>query len=126
MSKTVPDCKPHICFVAPNAYPILAGDQDIQRVGGAEVQQVIIAKGLAGRGYRVSMICLDFGQGNQIEIDGIRVFRTFRLDEGWPVLRFVWPRLFRIWSCLKRADADIYYQRAAGMLTGNRYRHRRV
>jgi glycosyltransferase involved in cell wall biosynthesis len=33
-------------------------------------------------------------------------------------LRFFWPRLTKLWNCLKRVDADIYYQRTAGMLTG--------
>lgn len=109
---------PHICFVALQAYPVLAGDTDIELVGGAEVQQVIVAKGLVERGYRVSMICMDHGQKDQCEIQGITVYRAFRPNAGVPVVRFIWPRLTSIWNCLRRADADIYYQRAAGMTTG--------
>ncbi|HZD52496.1 MAG TPA: glycosyltransferase family 4 protein [Woeseiaceae bacterium] len=110
--------RPHVCFVAPNAYPLLAGTSDLKIVGGAELQQVMIARGLVSRGYRVSMICLNFGQADRLEIDGIVVHRAYRPTEGIPVLRFLWPRMTRIWSCLTRADADIYYQRAASVLTG--------
>jgi glycosyltransferase involved in cell wall biosynthesis len=114
----MPDRLPSICFVAPNAFPLLSGDEQIPLIGGAELQQVMVAKGLVDRGYRVSMICLDFGQEDEVKFDGITVFRAFRPDEGIPVLRFVWPRLTDIWACLSRAKADIYYQRAASMLTG--------
>ena len=107
-----------MCFVAPNAYPLLAGDETFQLIGGAELQQVIIARKLAARGLRVSMICLNFGQADEIEIDGIKVFRAYKRDAGVPIIRFVWPRLTSIWKCMKRVDADIYYQRTAGMLTG--------
>lgn len=113
-----PDRLPRICFLAPNAFPVLSGDTNLPMVGGAEVQQVIVAKELVKRGYSVSMICRDFGQPDEVEIHGIAVFRTFRLDDGLPIVRFVWPRLISTWRCLERADADIYYQRAAGMLTG--------
>ena len=109
---------PHICFVAPNAYPLLSGEDAIQVIGGAELQVVIVAKRLAARGRRVSMICLDFGQRDEIAIDGVIVFRAYRPDEGLPILRFLWPRLTSMWKCLKHADADIYYQQTAGMLTG--------
>ena len=114
----VPDPLPTICFVAPNAWPVLSGDGDLPMIGGAEVQQVIVAQELVKRGYRVSMICRDFGQPEEVRINDITVFRSFRLEDGLPVLRFVWPRLVSTWRCLARADADIYYQRTAGMLTG--------
>ncbi|MEX2150347.1 MAG: glycosyltransferase family 4 protein [Steroidobacteraceae bacterium] len=112
------DQVPHICFIAPNAYPLLAGTADIQVIGGAELQQVIVARLLASRGIRVSMVCLDFGQADQVTIDGIEVIRAYKPNEGLPVVRFIWPRLSRIWKCLQRANADVYYQRAAGKLTG--------
>ena len=97
---------------------MLARDSNIQFAGGAELQQVIIAKGLVQRGYPVSMVCLDYGQNDVCEIDGITVYRAFHPNEGVPLLRFIWPRLTSIWRCLKRANADIYYHRAGSMLTG--------
>lgn len=109
---------PRVCFVQPNAYPLLSGDQELPLIGGAELQAAIVAKHLAARGHQVSMICLDFGQPEQVVIDNIRIFRAYRPDEGLPILRFVWPRLLSIWNCMNRADADVYYQRTAGMLTG--------
>lgn len=114
----LPADTPHICFVAPNAYPLLAGDYTEQVLGGAELQQVILARELIARDYRVSIICLDFGQKDDLEIDGITVRKTYRLNAGFPILRFFYPRLVQIWSALKRADADIYYTRTASMIVG--------
>jgi glycosyltransferase involved in cell wall biosynthesis len=110
--------RPHVCFVAPYAYPLLADQAGVDRIGGAELQQVLIARGLLRRGYRVSMVCLDFGQEDGIEIGGVEVFKAHRPDAGLPVLRFFWPRLTAMWRGLARADADVYYQRTASMLTG--------
>lgn len=107
-----------ICFVAPNAYPILAREEDKPLVGGAELQQVLVARGLAERGHDVSMICLDFGQSDGVVIDGVRVYKAFKPDAGIPMLRFVWPRLTGLWRSMTRADADVYYSRTAGILPG--------
>jgi glycosyltransferase involved in cell wall biosynthesis len=110
--------RPHVCFVAPYAWPVLARDAGIKVVGGAEVQQAILARLFRGAGYRVSMICLDFGQPDRAEVDGITVHKTFRQDEGIPVLRFIHPRLTTMWRVMSEVDADIYYQRSAAHLTG--------
>jgi glycosyltransferase involved in cell wall biosynthesis len=120
-----------VCFVAPLAWPVLARDPHIPVVGGAEVQQAILARLFARHGHRVSMVTLDFGQGEGTLVDGVRVFKAFRSKQGLPVLRFLHPRLTSMWRALERADADIYYSRSASMWLGviaefGRRRGRRV
>ena len=106
-----------ICFVAPMAYPVLAQDRSLPFAGGAEVQQVGIATALARRGHRVSMICHDHGFPDGESIRGVRVFRMCGPSAGLPVVRFVHPRLTSLWSAMRRADADVYYQRTSGAAT---------
>ena len=109
---------PHVCFVAPHAWPVLAGDARFAVVGGAEVQQSVLARGLAARGYPVSMICLDYGQPQRVELDGVTVHKAFRAADGLPVLRFAHPRLSGMWRALREVDADVYYYRSAAMWVG--------
>lgn len=109
---------PHVCFVAPNTWPVLADDRSVPVVGGAEVQQALLATSLARHGYRVSMICLDYGQPECATVNGVTVWKICPPDAGIPMLRFVHPRLTSLWSALKRVDADIYYQRTSAVATG--------
>jgi len=110
--------KPSICFVAPTTWPVLSASSDIKVVGGAEVQQSMIAPALARRGYRVSMICYDYGQADRTEIKGVTIYNMHKPDEGIPVVRYLHPRLTSLWRAFTRADADIYYQRTAAGYTG--------
>ncbi|HJW03207.1 MAG TPA: glycosyltransferase family 4 protein [Azospira sp.] len=109
--------RPHVCFVAPQVWPVLARDSRIPVVGGAEVQQTILGRLLVRAGYQVSMICLDYGQPEQVTVDGITVHRAHSETAGIPVLRFFHPRLTSMWRAMAEVDADIYYQRSAAMLT---------
>jgi glycosyltransferase involved in cell wall biosynthesis len=110
--------KPHVCFVAPYLWPVLSRDPGIKIVGGAEVQQSILARLLVRNGYRVSAVTLDYGQPDGVVVDGVTVHKTYGMEEGIPVLRFLHPRLTRLWGALRASDADIYYQRSASMTTG--------
>ena len=69
-----------------------------------------MAKWLAGRGCKVSMLTWDEGQADGEIIDGVKVFKLCRKDDGIKGLRFFWPRWTSLNVAMKRADADIYYQ----------------
>lgn len=107
-----------ICFVSPNIYPVLTGDSG-DFMGGAEFQQAIIGRHIHGSGYEVAFATKAFdGRRRDESIDGMRVYKTFSDNEGFPLLRFLLSKVPRTWRAMKVADADIYYQRGASALTG--------
>lgn len=107
-----------VCFVAPRAYPVLARRHDVPVAGGAELQQAIVARELARRGYDVSMVSLDFGQQSRVEVDGVKVLAVPPARaRGLPGLRWVHPRLTDLIRVAVGANADIYYQRSSGAYT---------
>ncbi len=110
--------KASICFVSLENYATLVGDQKYGRIGGAEIQQAIIGRELARRGYRVSFIVLDHGQDDELEIDGMQIIKAYKPDAGIRILRFVHPRLTSLWHAMEQANSYIYYQRTRDSITG--------
>lgn len=110
--------KPSICFVSLDSFAALVDDSKYGRIGGAEIQQALIGRELAKRGYKVTFITLDHGQDDKMEIDGIRIIKAYNPRTGARILRFLHPRLTSLWLAMKRADADIYYQRTGDSITG--------
>ena len=108
----------HICFFAPAAWPVLSSDAALESVGGAEVQQVLLARQFVRRGHRVSMICSDYGQPDQVRIDGIEVLKYDAGSSRVPLLKFFHPRLTNVWRALHRTNADVFYKRAASATNG--------
>jgi len=108
-----------ICFVALHAYPCLKNNFSIyRRIGGAEVQQVLIAKELKKKGGDISFITLDHGQKDEEIIDGIEVYKASKPKEGVKFIRFFYPGLVKLWKALKKANAEIYYVRGTSFLPG--------
>jgi len=106
-----------ICFYSEYAYPLIA-PCPIPFAGGAEAAVAHLARGLAARGYDVSLVTCDFGQPPQETIDGVKVLRAFRPHRGLRFLRFLHPRLSLATAALMRADADVYYVCGSGMPAG--------
>ncbi|MBN8490175.1 MAG: glycosyltransferase family 4 protein [Burkholderiales bacterium] len=107
-----------ICFVSPNGYPVLDGAKEISFVGGAEVQQALIARELVKRGHAVSMISHDFGQQEGVHRSGVNLLKMMPPKAGVPGVRFFHPLMTSLWGAMRRSGADVYYQRCAGGLTG--------
>lgn len=110
--------KKKICFVGLDNYPVLNKKKGYEYFGGESVQQTLLAKAFYDLGYEVTMVVKDYGQKQGEIIDNIKLWKTFKDKKGLPVIRFLYPRLTSIVSALKKADADIYYQSCAGMMTG--------
>ena len=106
-----------ICFVGLDNY-VLNPTIGKSYIGGESVQQSLLAKAFVSFGYHVSLVTLDVGQQDGGVIDNIKVWKTYREEAGIPVFRFLYPRITSIVRALTHADADIYYQSPAGMLTG--------
>jgi glycosyltransferase involved in cell wall biosynthesis len=119
----------HVCFVGLQNLPLLAPQFAGLMTGGAEMQQTLLAKALARRGFRVSMIVADLGQSDGASWHGITTYRAYRPHAGVRVVRFAHPRWTRVWQAMRRADADVYYTSCAGALVGEvalfARRHRR-
>ncbi len=112
------DIPPSLCIVSPMALPLLAEEYGERGAGGAELQAASLARALARRGFRVSMVVNDYGQRDGARWHGVTTFKACRPDGGIPVVRFVHPRWTSTWAAMRRADADIYYLNCHSMQVG--------
>jgi glycosyltransferase involved in cell wall biosynthesis len=110
--------KPHICFISESktTYSLLTGEE-CSKVGGAEVQQTLLASTLRGIGYPVSFLVPDFGQpGKVVTEQGITLIKI-RPQKTIRGTKFL-DDIARFFQAMGRADADVYYQRAGSPVTG--------
>lgn len=111
--RPAPGGRGRICIHSPLLYPVTTGGA-IPFAGGAEVQLWLYARGLAARGFDVSIATCDFGQAPVETRTGVRLLRMWRPADGLPVVRFFHPRLTRSLQVLGAERADVYLARAAG------------
>jgi glycosyltransferase involved in cell wall biosynthesis len=109
---------PHVCFVGLQNLPVLAPEFEQHGMGGAQLQQTLLAKALVKRGITVSMVVGDYGQPDGAVWSGIRTYRAYSAREGIPVVRFLHPRWTKLTAALRRANADVYYVSCASAEVG--------
>jgi hypothetical protein len=107
-----------ICFVGLENLPVLAPEFEQHGIGGAQLQQSLLAKAFVRRGFPVSMVVGDYGQQDGAVWSGIRTYKAYSSREGIPVVRFVHPRWTKLCAALRRAAADVYYVSCAGAQVG--------
>jgi len=114
MYKKLEKQKIKICFVSLNSYPLLKDNvgENYRYVGGAEIQQLQIAKELKKRGYEISFIT--YGEkNNEVQsrnANGIDILPAYNRNQIENISFF--RKIFHIWRKMKEIDADIYYHRA--------------
>ena len=109
MKNSLKSNKPKICFVSLNSYPLLK-DMDLGYVGGAEIQQVEIARELKKRGYKISFITYGNYYSNNESFDGMKIFFAYERNhvKDYSILK----KAYYIYKKMKEIDADVYYYRA--------------
>jgi len=98
-----------ICFLSLNSYPVLA-EKNLGSAGGAEVEQVSLAKELVSYGYDVSLVTYDYGQKHLDNVGKIRVIKTYRREKASEMNSFM--KFAYIWKALRKANADLYFYEA--------------
>lgn len=106
-----------ICMYVPYLYPVVSGGK-VPFAGGIEVQLSLLARGLVQRGFQVDIVTCDFGQPDELVVDGVRLLRCWRPEAGWPVIRFFHPRWSTTSRALHRSGADLYVYRGAALGAG--------
>lgn len=87
-------------------------------LGGIERLLPQFARALRDYGYKVAFITFDHGQNQEETVDGITICKCFAPHEGIRGIRFFYPRLTKLWSAMKQADAKVYIQMGGGAETG--------
>ncbi len=98
-----------ICFVSLSSYPLLKGINS-GYVGGAEMQQVEIAKELKKRGHEISFMTYGKNNDNKNSLDRIQIFSVY--DRNHAKDYSILKKAFFIYKKMKEVDADIYFCRA--------------
>jgi len=102
-----------VCFVERHAASLFTSHNDRSEIGGAEIQQYLLAREFLNRGLSVSFILKSNSTINGSEIDGVKLIESYGSTEGVRFVRAVYPRLPKLWRALVEADADLYYLRGA-------------
>jgi glycosyltransferase involved in cell wall biosynthesis len=123
-SETLMSSRGRLCFNVPQLYPHAAGRDDF--IGGIEVLDWALARGLAERGFDVSIATCDYGQAAVERRSGVALWRTFSPEAGVPGFRFVYPRLWKTMRTLRSVNADVYLASGGGLTAGWAYESARL
>lgn len=106
-----------ICFVSFYSGSLLFPGKHAT-VGGAEVQQHLLALALEKVGLRISYIVGDDPETRGLVHTRFPVFRSYNRLKGVRYLRFLYPQFVQTWRALKRANCDYYYVRGMRVESG--------
>ena len=106
-----------IAFIGLKCYDLLVGAETPRYLGGIERQFVALARAVKAAGHEVSFLTYDHGDSEAQSRDGVRIIPAFGPDQGLPILRFLFPRMFGIRRALSGIPFDYIFQMGAGTET---------
>lgn len=102
-----------ICFISRYAHYVLLNKTEV-KIGGAEIQQAIIARELQKAGWKVQFITQRYNGRSTINVDGIQIFPVLGgIKAKAVVLRFL-ATPYQLFKTIRRSQARIIYQRNPG------------
>lgn len=110
---------PSVGFVATSyaTVDLLLG-KNTGHVGGAELQQVLLAQSLKTRGWRVVFLIADeTGDRGSYGTNEFEIIVAFGRG-GLPGLRFCFHKLPGLWRAMRKANCDVYVTRGRSWLVG--------
>jgi glycosyltransferase involved in cell wall biosynthesis len=113
--KNISQKKLRICLLSEYAYSLLTGVGD--RVGGAEMQMILLGKELVKRSYDVSFVTFQKTKNSPEMIENLKVYNPFNIKKSGYTYFYLF-NLYRLFKILNHIDADIYIQRGKTPLTG--------
>ena len=107
--------KLRICIISEYAYSSL--NSIGKEIGGAELQMILLAKGLIKRGYDVHLIAFSKSKNSFELIDGIKVHIPYD-NKSSGFTHFYPLNLYKLLKLLNKINADIYIQSAGFPIAG--------
>ena len=108
--------KKSICFISRYAHYVLMHNTG-EKIGGAEFQQVVIAKALRDRGWHVEFITEKFSDREPIVADGLEIIGGLDYSLGSRLTRRFFHLPVQLWRLMRNSKAEIFYQRNPGLLS---------
>jgi len=107
-----------LCFVALHASALFDKTAVANTVGGAEVQQYMLAYELKNRGAEIKFIVKDDPHIREKKIDSFELVKAYNPSVGIRFIRGIYPQFIKLWRALDKANCDVYYVRGAKYESG--------
>ncbi len=105
-----------VTFVSPPLYAMHTRP-DLHFAGGAEFQQLSLARWMRDNGHEVSFVVGDFGQNEVETVEGFHFYRAFEIGVGNRKLRFI-PDMLKLRDAIRQSRPQLVNQRSTSFYTG--------
>ncbi len=106
-----------ICILSNKGW-LLHAESDQRQIGGAEVQEYILSKNLAKKGWRVVLLCEKLSNVRLRPRDGISILPIIHVSQKGHAPFQIFETCLTIWIGIQRSKCQILYQRNPNRYSG--------